>query len=325
MGMSGDQTFINPRTNRLRSGWRALIFIAVLLLPRLFLSFLIRQTGERTDAVFDLSFGMIFSYAAMIGWVVAVSWLCLKFLENLRLGSLGYRLHAGWWRDVLAGCGISAAMICGVVLIQALGGGTRVMANPLWWRASAIDTSGLRAMALEIAMALLMLVLAGAFEELIYRGYAFQTMLRGAPAAVPIALLSLLFALGHWENPGRTLFSTVNTVLAGIWLATAYLKTRSLWFPTALHFTWNWTMGAVFGIPVSGLLIPQHPLLLSTPGHHFWLTGGSYGSEGGAAATIVIIISTFIIWRMKSLGIAPEMQKSQNDETGEDLSLKLSP
>jgi membrane protease YdiL (CAAX protease family) len=128
------------------------------------------------------------------------------------------------------------------------------------------------------------------------------------PAIVPILLLSVYFAYGHWENPSRTFFSTANTVLAGVWLSLAYLKTRSLWLPTALHFGWNWTMGAVFGLPVSGLLIPQHPLLISTSGAPLWLTGGSYGPEAGAAATIVVIASTILIWRAKWLGIAPEVR-----------------
>src|SRR5262249_38688824 len=161
-----------------------------------------------------------------------------------------------------------------------------------WWTGSGVDVAGLFLTIKEVLLALGLLILAGAFEELVYRGYAFQTLLRGASAIVPILLLSVYFAYGHWENPSRTFFSTVNTVLPGGWLSLAYLKARSLWLPTALHFGWNWTMGAVFGLPVSGLLIPQHPLLISTSDAPIWLTGGSYGPEGGAATTIVIIAST---------------------------------
>jgi hypothetical protein len=152
-----------------------------------------------------------------------------------------------------------------------------------------------------------LLILAGAFEELVFRGYAFQTLLRGAPAIVPVLLFSIYFGWAHWDNPNRTLFSTANTALAGIWLSIAYLRTRSLWFPTALHFAWNWTMGAFFGIPISGQRIPPHPILVSTSGEPVWLTGGSYGSEGGVAATVVLIIAIVVIWRAPGLRVSPEM------------------
>ena len=60
----------------------------------------------------------------------------------------------------------------------------------------------------------------------------------------------------------------------------------------------NWMMGAFFGIPVSGLSIPQHPLFISTSQQPLWLTGGNYGAEGGAAATIVLIFSILIISKL---------------------------
>jgi hypothetical protein len=66
-------------------------------------------------------------------------------------------------------------------------------------------------------------------------------------------------------------------------------------------------MGSFFGIPVSGMRIPQHPILLAPSGDPVWLTGGSYGSEGGAAATAVLIIAVFVIWRARWLRVSPEM------------------
>src|SRR5205085_4430420 len=147
----------------------------------------------------------------------------------------------------------------------------RLRVNPIW---SLNVVSTLE----SLCLASLLLVVAAAFEEIVFRGYAFQTLLRDVPAWLPIILLSLLFGLAHWSNPSRTTFSTINTMLAGIWLAVAYLKTRSLWFTTALHFSWNWTMGLFFGLPVSGL--PLRPSLLTANSEApLWLTGGSYGCE----------------------------------------------
>ncbi len=312
--MNSTEPFINPQTKLLRSGWRAAIFIALFFLPRVILDLLLPPRPAGAAPGFEINLEMALTYVILIVWVVVVSWFCLKFLERLKLSSLGFALHSGWGRDVLKGGGMGALMIAAVVAIQVIGGGTRVTVNSLWWKESGLDWTGAAAVASAAALALLALILAGAFEELVYRGYPFQTLLRDLPEFAPILLFSIIFGLAHWSNPNRTFFSTANTVLAGIWLSIAYLRTRNLWFPTALHFTWNWMMGAFFGLPVSGLRIPEHPILVSTNDAPFWLTGGSYGSEGGAAATIVLVIAIAVVRRARWLSVSPEMNAALSEQ-----------
>jgi membrane protease YdiL (CAAX protease family) len=285
--------FINPQTNLLRSPWRMLVFIT--LSPQFFL--LASADGQDDGTGFEASFTILLLFAIFITWTVLLSWFCLRFFEHLNLGSLGFALSNGWWRHILAGCGIGALMIISVVGLQIVGGGTRVAPNLVWWGGGAIDYYGLQTTAIETLTALVLLTLSGSFEELIYRGYPFQTLLRGAPAIIPVLLFALFFGISHLGNPGSTFVSTANTILAGIWLSVAYLKTRSLWFTSSLHVSWNWMMGAFFGLPVSGFRIPHNPLFTSTSENPAWLTGGSYGCEGGAAATVVIIMATILIWR----------------------------
>ncbi len=310
--MNTTDFFINPQTKLLRSGWRALAFMFVLILPQWLMSVLFKSASSGESSVFEASIGMILVYVILVGWVLLLSWASLRFLDRLKFGALGFSLHSTWRREVLLGFAISAAMIIAIVGLQSLAG-TRVRLNTFWFKAEGIDWAALGVVSKELLMAFALLILAAAFEELVFRGYAFQTLLRGISPVVPILALSAFFALGHWNNPSRTLFSTVNTVLAGVWLAVAYLKTRSLWFPTALHFGWNWTMGAIFGLPVSGLLIPQHPIMLSTVETPVWLTGGSYGPEGGAMATVVVIASIFLIWKTRWLTVSPEMQSALSE------------
>jgi hypothetical protein len=314
--MKSTGLFINPQNRLLRSGWRAAIFIALLYSPRLLLNlFSPAAPAGATAAAFDVSVEMILAYVLLTVWVAAVSGLCLRFLEGMKLSALGFALHRGWRRDVLKGSSMGALMIAAVVMLQIIGGTTRLSPNPVWWAETGIDWAGVRTVLSGILAAIGLFTLAGAFEELVFRGYAFQTLLRGAPALLPILLFSFFFGYAHWGNPSRTFFSTTNTVLAGVWLSIAYLKTRSLWFPTALHFAWNWTMGALFGLPVSGMRVPPHPALVSTSGEPVWLTGGSYGCEGGAAATIVLIIAIAVIRRAKWLGVSPEMDAALSAQT----------
>ena len=55
---------------------------------------------------------------------------------------------------------------------------------------------------------------------------------------------------------------------------------------TGFHFAWNATMGYVFGIPVSGGIVPVH-WLRTEPTDLVW-SGGSYGLEAGFACTLVM-------------------------------------
>lgn len=310
--------FINPRTGFLRSGWRVLAFACIAMLPRIAAAFVTKPetaANPKPEAVFEVSGAMIVVYLALVIWIALVSWLCLRFLERLPFAALGYALHRGWWRDVLLGLALSVLMIVVVVTLQALSGGTQLRLNPLGWRAV---LGG-------FTLASTMLLVAATFEEILFRGFAFQTLLRDVPAFVPIALLAILFGMSHWSNPNRTLLSTVNTALAGVWLAVAYLKTRSLWFATALHFGWNWAMGLCFGLPVSGMLL-RNSLLLSTNHEPLWLTGGSYGCEGGVSATIVFSLATLLIWRAPWLRVSPEMASAtlrREPETEAPLKLGL--
>ncbi len=322
--------FIDPQTNLLRSGWRALLYLLLSPLAFLFLGLFLSGNAAEPAGI-ALNFSTIITYVGQVAWLIMAAWLCLKYLEKLRLASLGFAFFRGWWRETWLGLVIAALMMMAVVALQSIGGGTRMMLNPLFWKSvdgvRSFDFIGFGMIARDFALAFVLFALAAAFEELLFRGFPFQTLLRGGvPAAVPIILLSVFFGLVHLGNPSSTTFSTVNTILAGIWLTSAYLKTRSLWFPTALHLGWNWMMGAVFGLPVSGLKFVPHPVLLATSEAPLWLTGGGYGSEGGVAATLVLVVATVVIWQAKWLQIAPEMQAAlqlSEPETAETIKLGL--
>jgi membrane protease YdiL (CAAX protease family) len=325
---------VSPHHHRLRSGWRVALFVAMLLLPRLLLSLLALVDGDPPTvpdhsapasqgppiegspsggrgATISPDLAGIFTTSMVAAWILFVSWVCLRRIDGERLASLGLGLSRRWARELGRGMAAGAGMIAIVVLIQVVAGGTQLTVHPQWrgWWTDLEAGVGLSRgetlspLLLELMLTIGFLFASALYEELLYRGYAFQTLLRDLSPVVPIGLLSLFFALGHWQNPGRDLFSTLNTVLAGIWLSLAYLQSRSLWYPLGLHFAWNWTLGPVFGLPVSGLRIPLHPILEATSGSPDWLTGGAYGSEGGAAASLVLLLA--IAWLVTRLQLLP--------------------
>ena len=326
--------FVDPENNQLRGVWRAFILIAVSPLTLNFMQWLLMPASaaiETRDAVMSVGLGSILVYGFLCGWVIFASWACLKLFEKLRLGTLGFGFFRGFGKEIMLGLGIAAAMIVATVILQMIGGGTRIILNPLFWKTvdgtRSFDLIGTGMILREALLTFIFFSLAAAFEELMFRGYAFQTILRDAiPPVFPILALSIFFGALHLGNPDSTIFSTANTILAGIWLSVAYLKTRSLWFPTALHVGWNWTMGMIFGLPVSGMKLSKYPILISTSDAPKWLTGEGYGPEGGVATTLILLVTTILIWNSKSLTIAPGMQKMldmKDTKSEENISLGL--
>ena len=209
---------------------------------------------------------------------VAVSWVCLRFLERMNL-ALGFALRGDWYGDVLKGCAISGVMIAAVVALQIAGGGTRLSFNPILSQGQGgVNWAGVRTVAAEMVAALALLILAAAFEELIFRGYAFQTLLRGAPAIVPILLFSI-FRMGPLAQPEPDSLIDREHHACGRLALDSISKNPQLMVSDRAAFRWNWTMGVFFGIPISGLRMGV-PSVTSDDGAGR-LTGGSYGSEGG--------------------------------------------
>lgn len=140
------------------------------------------------------------------------------------------------------------------------------------------------------------------------RGYVLQTFFRSDLKGFGVMLTAFLFASGHMSNPNFAFFPWLNTLLAGIWFAVAYLKTRDLWFPFGIHLAWNWLQGPVFGISVSGISgFASDPLFRATDNGPAWLTGGSYGIEGGVACTLALLVSTAMIWLIPGLNPNEEL------------------
>jgi hypothetical protein len=98
----------------------------------------------------------------------------------------------------------------------------------------------------------------------------------------------------HLLNPAAGRWGIANTILIGILLSVAYLRTRALWLPWGIHFGWNTTLGFLFGLPVSGFRFFNVVRHTDATGPT-WLTGGSYGVEASATGTVVIALGLLLV------------------------------
>ena len=308
---------------RLRSGWRLLLFaglymVALSLLGVLFrLALLLVVPHQAAGSLLGGAWGWIVQAALLFVPATLVGWGCGALLEGLPLRALGWALHRGWARDLLFGSLIGAASLVLAGAIAAAPGGFHFTLTGIGMWPMVAKT---------LVSSALIFICAGAAEEVLFRGYPLQTVLRSWPAWAALIPTSLAFAAIHLDNPNTVRgFTFINTTLAGLWLGVAYLRTRSLWFPLGIHWAWNWTMGAVLGLPVSGIneITPEPLLMRAVDQGPAWLTGGAYGIEGGAACTLVLLISTFFIWRTRLVSATEEMKRLTEKENPAPVSQSL--
>jgi membrane protease YdiL (CAAX protease family) len=310
--------FLN-RQDRLRSGWRFALFAAAFYALSTAIFVVVYAAafslGGRTAADINellggpvgylLQFLLTFVPALLLGWGFG------KFFDGVPPHSLGWVRHRGWLRDLIVG---SAAGLASLLLAAALAsalGGFRFAFAPEGFGPAFLKTF--------FGAALVYFLLAAA-EECAFRGYPLQTLLRSHTILFAAIPGSLLFAAVHLTNPNvprdyRLAFMFGNTALAGVWLAVAYWRTRSLWLPLGIHWAWNWALGSVVGLPVSGVTsLNRAPLLRATDAGPEWLTGGAYGIEGGAACTFALVVSTVFVWKTRLLRADEELKKFTDGE-----------
>ena len=239
--------------------------------------------------------------AALIG-----GYLCTRVLEGLPWRALGLTLHQRWAWDFVVGSIIGIISLALAAIIAIVGGGLKFSLNT-------VQSPG--RIAISLIGSAFLFTFAALAEEATFRGYPLQTFTRARLVLLGVLLTSVPFALGHLWNPNVVPGVTfANTALAGIWLAVAYLRTRSLWFPLGVHWAWNWALGSFFGLPVSGLHLVGATFLKANDVGPAWLTGGTYGVEGGVAGTVAIVVSTIVIWKIPFVSATPELLKLTSEE-----------
>jgi len=279
---------------RLRSGWRFLISLGVFFPANWVAAVLSDALSKGNYRLFDGLFRPALALLLLVSYSLML--VILDRVKGNPLRALGLG-GSNAVRDSFLGIAVGFAM----ALIARSEEHTSELQSP------AISPVFTRH-TLDLAIIVIWTLVTGALaEELCFRGYPFQRLLEGLGPAGAILVSSVLFGGVHLGNPHVSLMGAINTIFIGVVLSFAYLRTRGLWLPWGIHFSWNATLGLVFGLPVSGLT--DFAVLgkgrVAGPN---WLTGGSYGLEGGILATIAILISLlFVVYWIRQRPI-PEIE-----------------
>ena len=91
-------------------------------------------------------------------------------------------------------------------------------------------------------------------EEMVFRGVVFRILEERLGSWTALVLSSLVFGGVHMVNGSETLAGIASIAFVyGPMLTAPFMVTRRLWMSIGLHGAWNYTMGKIFSVSVSGV------------------------------------------------------------------------
>lgn len=199
-------------------------------------------------------------------------------LESFR--SMGFYVN-GFSRESITGLGLGA-------IIMATGFSALVFGQEIQWTGTNMEYG-------PFILGFGLFVLVALSEELLFRGYVLNNLMKSMNRLNALLMSSLFFTLMHSINPNFSWMSFWNILLAGILIGLPYIFTKSLWLPIALHFSWNFFQGTIFGFNVSGQDTYSVFTQLRTA-DTIW-NGGAFGFEGSALSIVLELIAIGGMWR----------------------------
>jgi membrane protease YdiL (CAAX protease family) len=277
--MTFTQLFVN-RHAELRSGWRALLFVVLLI---------VFSAGAIIPFALMGILNLWVQTLAAIPAALLATYLMTRFINRKPFGAVGLQLHPAMFKEFGLGCLVGFLMMTGVFVVEYASGfaswnaRTFSFGSAVWLVLSSIVFFGFAAF----------------LEEVMFRGYLFQTLIQAVSLLPALIIMAILFALAHGANPNVSTLGFVNIGLAGIWLSFAYVKTKGLWLPWGLHLSWNFSQTTLYSFPTSGSSFEQFRFFDVVQSGPEWLTGGAFGPEGGVLATVALVCGIWYVLKSK--------------------------
>ena len=210
--------------------------------------------------------------------------LCMRIYQQRGIAGIGLLWDKSSFVNLAFGCfgGMGAAVL--------------VLAGPLAVRAARIAPApGNQASLASFLFVSALLLFGSAGEEMLFRGYGFQVLLRALGDWTTILPVGIVFAALHGGNPHATWLGLANTAGFGVLFGYAFLRSRDLWLPIGLHFGWNFTL-PLFGVNVSGLTMRLTGFTMEWSAGSLW-SGGEYGPEASILTSAVLILLFAYLWK----------------------------
>ena len=258
--------------------WKWILLIVFGSALFLFLSQTVPVVGSFSNNIWIKALLLLLGATAVLG-LYAV-WV--KAFERRKVSEL--RLQRAF-PDLLTGLLIGGLFISCAVGVLALMGVYRVDAVNIDW------------VGLLLSFAAFSIV--AVCEEALFRGILFRMIDERYGALLAFIISSLTFGAVHLMTVDFWTAMAISAE-AGFMLAAAYKFRNNLWIPIGIHWAWNFTLGPIFGVGVSGISEDAYAIIPEISGSYI-LTGGNNGFEG-SIVTLILGIATGVLllwWRYR--------------------------
>jgi len=287
--------FLGP--NGLRAGWRFLLFALAIEVGVFVLEEPLGQILGRLLAINprELSAPALlideFVFCLSVFLITGI----FALAERRRIDNYGLPVEQAFGKSFWKG--MLAALL--VVLFMA---GAMILSGAMVLHGLALHGSELARLALLWFVANILLGLA---EEYTFRGYALQSLWRGAgfwPAAL---ITTAIFAGDHLEKPGENAMDIGMIFFLGLILCLSIRKTGSLWWAVGWHAGFDFGQLFLIGTRNGGQTPVGRLFNVTFPGPA-WLNGGELGTEASIFMVPAAIVTfVYVMWflRGQSVGI----------------------
>jgi membrane protease YdiL (CAAX protease family) len=230
-------------------------------------------------------FGMLLPYYGNAIFILVTILYC-KFIEKQAVKALGFEKNR--ILQYFAGALIAVVLLTAVIAVCCVTGSITYNGFN-----SEVDV-------LYIVVLLLGLVIQGATEEIMCRGFLMQSLQKKTSVSVAIFVSSTAFALPHLLTllEADTLYAIVgivNLYLVSIIFSLLMLCGSNIWISCGLHTVWNFLLYGVFGLTLSGSESTSDAVFKFESTSSSIINGGVYGVEASVVTTVILLVAVIII------------------------------
>ena len=220
----------------------------------------------------------IIQYFDLIG-VLLLLWILMRFVDKESFVKLGFSLK-GKINDIILGMTLG-------LLLMAVGYTILILLGEIKFIGFNYDLK-------NIILLFLLFIAVSIAEETYVRGYVLKNLLKSFNPIISLIISSAIFSLLHFFNPNVNYIALTELFIAGILLGISYVYTKNLWFPIALHLSWNFFQ-VMFGFNVSGM--NTYSLIEFEIIENNNINGGDFGFEGSYLSILFSLIVMYFLWK----------------------------
>ena len=220
----------------------------------------------------------IIQYFDLIG-VLLLLWILMRFVDKEPFINLGFSLK-GKVNDIILGMTLG-------LLLMAVGYTILILLGEIKFIGFNYDLK-------NIILLFLLFIAVSIAEETYVRGYVLKNLLKSFNPIISLIISSAIFSLLHFFNPNVNYIALTELFIAGILLGISYVYTKNLWFPIALHLSWNFFQ-VMFGFNVSGM--DTYSLIEFEVIENNNINGGDFGFEGSYLSILFSLIMMYFLWK----------------------------